>query len=301
MVRGKAHKKSLVADTQGIVYVEVLLAFIPIFTLFLGMLQASLMYGANLVVTSSANRAARSAAVVLDAPESDFKNDERMLIDYGEASGGSEVICMLLQMADVPCSFVGGSGNARLSAIRAAASFPLLSVSPSTGQLANQRQVLRAVGENPMSSRTAAGLLYNQTAVSVTFPEHSEARFTVGKNENLLVRVTYLFHCGVPIAARYMCDDAPSIATGIAYQARMEYARMVMNGHYTVEQLQEQQANIDHAEARIDQTRGRLDDLAKSASPIGLAVLGLSGARFHVLQAQSRLTVHGAGYEYTEP
>ena len=301
MAIGKARSKSLVADTEGIVYVEVLLAFIPVFTLFLGMLQASLMYGANLVVTSSANRAARSAAVVLDAPESDFNNDERMLLDYGEAGSGTQAICMLLQMADVPCSFVGGSGNARLSAIRAAASMPLLGVSPSTGQLANERQVLRAVGEDPMSSRTVAGFIYNQTAVSVTFPEHTEARFSVGKNENLLVRVTYLFHCGVPIAARYMCDDAPSIASGIAYQARMEYGRMVMNGHYTVEQLQQQQANIDHAEARIAQTRGRLDDLAKSARPVGLAALAFSGARFHVLQAQSRLTVHGAGYEYTAP
>jgi Flp pilus assembly protein TadG len=42
---------ALVKDTRGAIYVEFLIAFIPVFTMFLGVVQATLMYSANLVVS----------------------------------------------------------------------------------------------------------------------------------------------------------------------------------------------------------------------------------------------------------
>ena len=45
---------SLRSDTRGATYVEFLIAFIPVFLLFLGLIQAGLLYTATLVVTHSA-------------------------------------------------------------------------------------------------------------------------------------------------------------------------------------------------------------------------------------------------------
>ena len=63
----KTTRVSLSRDERGAAYVEFLIVFIPVFMMFLGMIQAAMMYAANLVVTHAANTASRAAIVVLDA------------------------------------------------------------------------------------------------------------------------------------------------------------------------------------------------------------------------------------------
>jgi len=303
--RQKSESETLLGNETGAVYVEFLLAFLPVFTLFLGMLQAGLLYGANLVVTHSANRAARAAIVVLDAPESDFDDDGRMVIDYGESSGGTDAICELLNVLSVPCSFTGGEGNARLNAIRAAASFPLLPIAPSLDQQLQDRQVLRAVGGDPIMSRTVNGLIYNRGAVSVTFPDHPERQFTVGPNENLKVRVTYLFHCGIPIAARYMCDDPktmPAFGGFISYPSLQdrELFNLFRRSSVTANEVQEHRERVRITNARLEQSRQATPDLLKVQSPSTLAALAFGGGRYNILQAETAMRVHTAGYEYDD-
>ncbi len=300
-----AERADLANDTTGAVYVEFLLAFLPVFTMFLGMLQAGLMYGANLVVTHSANRAARAAAVVLDAPESDFDDDERMVVDYGESTSGTDAICALLSVLSVPCSFTGGEGNARLNAIRAAASFPLLPIAPSLDQQLQDRQVLRAVGGDPMMSRSTNGVLYNRGAVSVTFPDHPERRFTVGQNENLKVRVTYLFHCGIPIAARYMCDDPktlPALGGFLSFPTLQDRELFGIFGRrgVTAAEIEAHRERVRITDARLEQARQASPDLLKVQSPSILAGLAFGGGRYHILQAESAMRVHTANYEYSD-
>lgn len=59
------HTSSLVrAHTRGAVYVEFLIAFIPVLTLFLCLVQLALLYAARLLVDHAAHQAARAAAVV---------------------------------------------------------------------------------------------------------------------------------------------------------------------------------------------------------------------------------------------
>jgi hypothetical protein len=57
-------------DTRGAVYVEFLVAFMPVFVFFLCLLQLALLFSAKLVVEHAATTGARSAAVVFgDEPK----------------------------------------------------------------------------------------------------------------------------------------------------------------------------------------------------------------------------------------
>jgi hypothetical protein len=63
-------KTPLPSDTRGAVYVEFLIAFMPVFVFFLCILQLALLFGARLMVDHSAVNGARAAAVVFgDRPE----------------------------------------------------------------------------------------------------------------------------------------------------------------------------------------------------------------------------------------
>jgi hypothetical protein len=62
--------KRLRKDTRGVVYVEFLIAFLPVFTMFLGLVQLADLHQANVVVNHSAILGVRSAVVILhDNPE----------------------------------------------------------------------------------------------------------------------------------------------------------------------------------------------------------------------------------------
>ncbi|MBX3193152.1 MAG: pilus assembly protein [Labilithrix sp.] len=56
---------SLRRDTRGAVYVEFLVAFLPVFVFFLCLLQLALLFSARLVVDHAAIEGARAAAVVI--------------------------------------------------------------------------------------------------------------------------------------------------------------------------------------------------------------------------------------------
>src|SRR5690606_6628936 len=53
--------RSPIASREGAAYVEFLLAFMPLFVLFLGIVQVSLLFAADLVVKHAAYRATRAA------------------------------------------------------------------------------------------------------------------------------------------------------------------------------------------------------------------------------------------------
>jgi len=57
-------ERTLASDARGAVYVEFLIAFMPVFVFFLCLLQLSLLFSAKLVVAHGATQGARTAAVV---------------------------------------------------------------------------------------------------------------------------------------------------------------------------------------------------------------------------------------------
>lgn len=60
----KGSSKGLLRETRGAVYVEFLIAFLPVFVFFLCMIQLSLLFSAKLMVEHAAVIGARAAAVV---------------------------------------------------------------------------------------------------------------------------------------------------------------------------------------------------------------------------------------------
>ncbi|MCU1348784.1 MAG: uncharacterized protein JWO56_1814 [Acidobacteria bacterium] len=62
-------------DTRGAVYVEFLIAFMPVFVFFLCLLQLALLFSAKLLVEHSATEGARAAAVVFGDEPGPYPNE----------------------------------------------------------------------------------------------------------------------------------------------------------------------------------------------------------------------------------
>jgi len=308
---GDQRTASLVGDQRGAAYVEFLIVFIPIFLMFLGMIQASMMYAANLVVTHSATTAARAAAVVLDDQESRYGDEAR---NSTAGSGGGEsptdsVSAFLegvgLGGGSAPASGGGDSGSsgARLSAIRSAASIPLLAVSPSYSQLVGSESVYAAIGGNPAERGLTGASVYNRAAVAVTFPiarAGTDFKSEFGENEDVNVRVTYLFHCAVPLVNRIMCDDIASLQSGVPIAAVQHLAERTASGDASIEEISGIIERIQDGRDRLARANPGLAELDEAESPWLSYLTAITGARFIVLRAEAVMPNHGAPYSYVE-
>ncbi len=295
--------QSLRRDVGGAAYVEFLIAFIPVFLMFLGMIQAALLYAANLVVTHAANTAARAAVVVLPDDPSKYDGEAQNSVDFGATSSRDDPLNALLDELHLPVSFTaaGTSGSKRLNAIRAAASIPLLAVSPSYEQLIGDAEVYKAIGGNPAVRAATGAALYNRTAVAVTFPTRPGSttyRTTFGAHEDITVRVTYLFHCGIPLANRYMCDDYASLATGIPIVQLRELQDTASSARATPEDVRNALSRVRTAQDRLERAQPGRHELNSAQTPWLAYLTILTGARFSILRAESTLRNHGAGYSY---
>ncbi len=237
-------RRSLADDERAAVYVEFLVVIMPLFLLFLAMVQISMLFTAKLVVNHSAYRAARSAIVVLpDHPER-YGDAAKDTVNFNETSSGDIVPSTLSSFAeflgiDIPDNFFS-RGDSRINMVRIAASIPLLGLAPSPtyleqtlgvsfgpdGQAAESVQ--DAIGftgrsGDGMGARAFMGLLYTATAMSVTFPPApgaaattnggvTPARHTRGSTTRLTTRVTYSYACAVPGAAALICDGWNSLS-----------------------------------------------------------------------------------------
>ena len=301
-------KVSLARDQRGAAYVEFLIVFIPIFMMFLGMVQASMMYAANLVVTHSANTAARAAIVVLDDVPSSYGDEARNSLP---AEGGGEspldkvdsfLEAVGLGASSAPAS--GGSGSgARIGAIRSAASIPLLAVSPSFSQLVGSESVYTAIGGDPAERGLTGAAVYNRTAVAVTFPTSlGGTDFTRDFEENgdVTVRVTYLFHCAVPLVNRIMCDDIVSLKTGVPIAAIRHLADRTASGDASPAEIASMVERVRDGRARMQRSSPGISELDSAETPWLSYLTAATGARFMVLRSEATMPNHGAPYSYVE-
>ncbi|MDQ3031032.1 MAG: pilus assembly protein [Myxococcota bacterium] len=311
----------LTRDTRGAAYVEFLISFIPVFLMFLGMVQMGLMYAGGLAVQRAASTAARAAIVVLDDDPQYYGDEARMQVGGGGGAGEGAESGLLGFLSGVGVSGdAGGAGaifggsddesSARMDAIRSAASMPLLAMAPPPGIMvtsARNESVMGAIGTIP-AGRAAFGLLYNQGALAVrlvdgpssatdqtTFsavPLHAEGAIPTPAR----VRVTYLFHCAVPLANRLMCNDPLFVALGADGAAA---ARLAMGGTpslATIQAIADQRAIEASREARDELG---WDDLPGTAR-VAIIALGVAGmqARVKVISAEAQLPIQYANYRY---
>jgi hypothetical protein len=313
--------RDLASDGRGAVYVETIICFLPVFILFLGVVQLSFIASAKLVVRHAAVMGARSAIVVLEDDDPGRYGEEGFgVIDY-QGSGASvastrdeelrHIAGWFGENSGLPSGVAGaGQGGPRLREIRKAAYVPLLAVAPPPVEIArwfgpgeravfetaqSERGLGDAIGSSPWQ-RFAAGLAYNRAAAVVTFhrqprsPEIFEGAF--GPTDSVTVRVSYLFHCAVPLVSRFMCkrpfglfeifESAQWLRNFARHPARFDPRTL---GRMTGETGQ-----------RLQRLERNLDLFSRAESPALTAALILADARFAQLTAEATMPIQGAGY-----
>jgi hypothetical protein len=208
---------------RGTVMVETLIAFIPLFMLFLGIVQYALLSAAQLVVRHAAVAGVRSASVVLDDDPAYYDGAARLSIVGGRAGGASVLAGLALFMLsevpgapDVPdglAEIIGRTTAPRMKPIRTAVYAKLAAIVPA--------QALASFGESPGVSvldtlgtapalRLVQAPLYLPVTTAITFPRSPGAaelfEGIVEPEGALTLRVTHLTTCTVPLVSAIMCQ-----------------------------------------------------------------------------------------------
>ncbi len=294
--------RGLAADAGGAAYVEFLIAFLPLFTLFLGMVQWALMGAADLVVQHAASRAVRSAVVVLDDDPERYDGAARLRIDM---DGSSDVQSPLTRVLGVACpdptaAFGGSRGGPRIAAIRQAAGFPLIAIAPSSAQLRDADSVRTAI-DDPACRATAGSTAYNAAALAVTFPSapgSSSLRTTFARDDQVTARVTYAFHCGVPLINRLMCETYPTLRHGAVGALIEDVVRDVLSGRLSREAGQRRIERLRLSRDRHERDGPAAEELDSAANAEMLYLTSLSGSRYKLLQSEATMPMQGSRYEY---
>jgi hypothetical protein len=235
-------------DERGVVYVEFLAAFFPLFLLVLWICQTAFVASAKAVVEHSAWAAARSAVVILADNPSNFggiyRNDakstaanatipgiadvmERLALDHGAFGKAAKMRMGDMIKTQVAQGVTGMLGEntpsaladitrqlpSRMTPIRAAAYLPLLPLASTDGS-SNNRNIRSAIHDD-FFSRMANALAYTRAATAVTLhgSRDDEAVFSgiFPKDAEVTARVAYLYTCEVPIVRLLMCRSYDAI------------------------------------------------------------------------------------------
>ncbi|HTM44298.1 MAG TPA: TadE/TadG family type IV pilus assembly protein [Polyangiaceae bacterium] len=277
---------------RGAVYVEFLLAFVPVFILFLGVVQLSLVNAAQLVVREAAARACRTAIVILDDDPARHNTARGMLHGPPAPAGFFASIANALGFGSPPAP---GPDGSRFAAIRAAAYVPLATLSPPTGWLlgalpADETNLEASV--TGTAERYALGFAaYNRAGAIVTLREapgsEELANDPIAPDATLTLHVTYLYYCAVPLVSGLMCSTLPNLLGGDAVRHALERMRAhPLDASQIMHQLQSDR----------EKAQRLAHELARAENPAVLAPLMTSSGRFAVLEAEISLPNQGARY-----
>lgn len=260
---------------RGVVYVEFLIAFIPVFLLFLVICQVVLLTAARVVVSHAAVAAARSAIVVLEdtaddyggAPRGDLSQGKSNTFDGGKLLSGLGIPNTSFDRYVNPSSKPGSKApaqlGARMSPIRLAAMMPLLTLAPKPGTAMSNPNL-----EQNLVSISGAELMFAYkyasatTAVTIQKNDSSDelAERPIDSNGPVTVEVNFIYWCGVPIVRNLACRPFTQLLD----------------------------KKVDKDSAR------KAERLSQYASPQWLD--SFSGGRYAILSARATLTNQGAGY-----
>jgi hypothetical protein len=222
-----ARVKAVPVDERGAVYLEFLIAFMPVFLLFLAICQLALIAMAELVVRHAAYAAVRSAVVVLEDDPAHYGGAPRGWISTESTSAPASMNALFEALgipSDLASSFPAETGTgkagtpvapqgARMVSIRTAAYVPLLVLAPSgTGD--EPASVAKSVTSELETSLLGA-LAYTRSASAVTLHTDSAtdrpAIEPIARDAAVTARVTYLYECGVPLVRSLMCRSLASV------------------------------------------------------------------------------------------
>jgi Flp pilus assembly protein TadG len=202
----------LFGDQRGVVFLEFLIAFVPVWTFFLCVVQLAFITHANLMVKHSADSAARSAVVVLPDDPNEYGGEPEMNLDRSSVSTSDLAVVLgrvgsTLRNNSGPSSVVSAFseatlaniGRSRLNTIRLAAHIPLMPLAPVNVGRDAHPSIAKAIGTE---RKLASALYYQPFALAVTFPGWQEDTAT---GPEITVRITYAYQCTVPLARWILC------------------------------------------------------------------------------------------------
>ncbi len=194
---------ALVKDERGVVYLEFLLSFMPLFLLFLAIGQYSLIATGRLVVDHAAYLGARSAIVILEDEPSLYGNSARGTLGTRTSASGVRAAQSLSALGLAP-PVGGGSVSSRFDAISAAVELGLLSLAKSSRGDSLLSAFRLAVDDSP---KLALRLTHVATSITLHAKERDETPVTESfdRKASVSVRVVYLMQCRVPLVRNLMC------------------------------------------------------------------------------------------------
>ncbi|MGE5786854.1 MAG: TadE/TadG family type IV pilus assembly protein [Myxococcales bacterium] len=215
-------------DERGAVYVEFLIAFFPIFLLFLALCQLALVGAAEAVVRHAAYAAVRSAIVVLHDDPKKFDGAERGSLVEGKAARMSNLDAITSKLgirrvskrrskrSAIVDSIVSQQG-ARMVPIQTAAFLPLLALAPNEGSVLESSDSVSRALVAASDQQLGFAAEYTRAAAIVTLHDSEDSQELsmdpVQSHAPVTTRVTYLFHCTIPVVRTIMCRTLESIAT----------------------------------------------------------------------------------------
>ncbi|MEZ4286559.1 MAG: TadE/TadG family type IV pilus assembly protein [Polyangiales bacterium] len=220
MTKERRATRSLIRESRGAIYVEFLVTVVPFLLLFMGMTQMFLAFHARLLVKAAADAAVRSAIVVItdDGPAT---GDVNQLNTGGTSS--FEVQTLLDMLFDQLKATIDqrsnqfnvgnivdemtALGDSRMNSVRVAAAKPLLAL----GRDDNGTDIKSAVGGNGVVGGLDNAVRDLLSRTAVTFRDGpggaAQENVSVGMNDPVTVRVTFLFRCTVPWAKNILCSQ----------------------------------------------------------------------------------------------
>jgi hypothetical protein len=274
--------------------------------MFMGMVQMALMYAGDLVVQHAATTAARAAVVVLDDDPQYYDGAARRRVDASGTSsedGISGILGLLGGGGAAPGGSGGRTGGPRMSAIRQAASIPLMAISPSFDQLMGTDESVRNAIGSPESRAATGALAYNNSAMGVTFPTAPGATsyrssWPPSDDVQVTTRVTYLFHCGVPLANRLMCETYPSLRLGPAAAMVEGIISDLGDGSLSFDEAMERLRRADESRRRHERDEEAIEELESAGSSDLMYLTWATGSRFKVLRGEATMPLQFANYCY---
>jgi TadE-like protein len=218
-LRGRVHDPSAsAASQQGVVMIEFVIAFVPIFVLFLGSVQLVFLSVARLVVQHAAVAGARSASVVLDDDPRFYGTPRGDISEaHGAQDDGFEQAIAERVGADTEGSKEPPSlGGPRMAAIRRAVHVPLAAIAPEPWLATKMvlpvgsTSLQDVLGNAPSLRLLFALTVYLPATTAVTFPKEPGAKGSqhghVETDGSVTVRVTHVVPCLVPVVRSLVCQ-----------------------------------------------------------------------------------------------
>lgn len=196
------------AREDGAAYVEFIIAFMPILTLFLGIVQVVILFSADLLVKHAAYRATRAAVVILDDDPRYYGGEARNTIAGRQANAGDLVQRLSVagvgtESGEIAAGMVLARPLSRRAAVELAAALVLMPLSNQSGG----DSIAATLGSDGLGSAAADTL--ERLEVSFDRPPNpaTQVRDPEAAPELITVRVRYRFSCSVPVVRRIVCRE----------------------------------------------------------------------------------------------